>query len=226
MRYFRTRNQLRFVSGPCGSGKTEAAIGYIWNHRHQSNFLYVVPTSELIDELVQRFQERGVDVDVINGKTHPKHVVRTIVQYLKDPLCPGRVLLITWNAFRQVPFFANRDDWQIIIDEVPQLDVCHQFNIPHNMKMISEHAVVVECVNDKVGIVTAKHPKKLKKHLKRVRDDVDEKFKPFFKDVLSENRDVYVEIADWERLVAQGAFSSNEQLNQITFLSLLNKKLF
>ena len=124
-----------------------------------------------------------------------------------------------------IPFFPKKDEWEIIIDEVPQLDHCYQFNLPRNLGILTEHIALTEPVNDSVGLVVPKGPNRLKRHLDLIRDDVDEHFKEFLKCVLSESRDVLVEIQDWKRLVEDRAVSSNEDRNQITFLSLLNKRL-
>ena len=31
------------------------------------------------------------------------------------------VLLITWNAFIDLPYFNRRDNWKIVVDELPQV---------------------------------------------------------------------------------------------------------
>ena len=78
------KDRLRFVSGPCGSGKTEAAIGYISDHLNHRNYLYVAPTIALTEEVLGRLRKVGIESKVITSTTHRRNVGQHVVQYLKD----------------------------------------------------------------------------------------------------------------------------------------------
>ncbi len=34
----------------------------------------------------------------------------------------GCCLLVTWQAFAELPFFPKRAEWQVVVDEIPQAD--------------------------------------------------------------------------------------------------------
>jgi hypothetical protein len=44
----------------------------------------------------------------------------------------GCCLLITWQAYAELPFFPNRYNWQVIVDEIPQVDRAYKLKIPFN----------------------------------------------------------------------------------------------
>src|SRR5690348_9993036 len=109
---------IRFVSSPCGSGKTHVACQYIAEHQHSANELFVAPSIDLLDQTMEQLTNLGVDAHVITSATHPKHVKHEIIRFLKAASgVAGSVLLITWNGFIDLPYFHRRENWQIIIDE-------------------------------------------------------------------------------------------------------------
>ena len=60
---------LPYLSGLCGSGKTEVVCRKIADEwRHENNVLYVVPTIQLIEEIRDRLK-KYYHMDV-NGRLH------------------------------------------------------------------------------------------------------------------------------------------------------------
>ena len=62
-----------------------------------------------------------------------------IIKFLKDVPDAGVMLLITWQAFVDLPFFPQRELWTIIIDEVPQIDHFYRVTVPLNYGYLTEH---------------------------------------------------------------------------------------
>ena len=111
-----------YVSAPCSHGKTYAACRFIADNRLRANHLYVAPSRELIAETNKTLRQFGVEPTVITSDAHPNHVKASIVEFLNDAEDGGAVLLITWNAYVDLPYLNRRGNWQVIIDETPQLD--------------------------------------------------------------------------------------------------------
>jgi hypothetical protein len=157
--------------------------------------------------------------------THDRAVATNINKYLNNAANFGHVLIVTKEAYKHIPYFNRRENWKSVIDEIPQVDVGHKLNLPRNMDKISSR---VECgpeVNDHLVQIVAKDPKALRSELDAVKDDLDNVLREFYEHLISDNYDTFVEIADWERLVEKENFSSNENINELTCVSMLNTKL-
>jgi len=134
------RNKLRwnlqtiyYAGGPCGTGKSYAACEYISRNLMQSNYLYVVPSLILVDEINQMLSGFGIKATVITSNTH-RSVKSAIIKHMngiKDDF--GKVLLITWQAYVDLPYYNRRLDWQVIVDEVPQLDRYYPLALPRHL---------------------------------------------------------------------------------------------
>lgn len=67
---------------------------------------------------------------------------------------------------------------------------------------------------------------KLQTRFSAGRADVDELFREFFRDLQSLNKDMFVDLASWNRLVENKDFSTDEESNRLFFISMLNPKPF
>ena len=50
----------------------------------------------------------------------------------------GEILFITHSALMLLPYFHRRQDWHVILDEVPQADWCAEFNVPDTHRLITD----------------------------------------------------------------------------------------
>ncbi len=224
---FASSGIIRFVSAPCSSGKTHAACKYIADRQTSTNHLYVAPSIDLLNQTLKQLGNAGVDAYVITSETSPKHVKGDIIRYLKaTPDNDGAVLLITWSAYINLPYFHRRENWQIIIDEVPQVDCFYPLMLPHSNKLLAEHLQPFPTHKRGLCIVKPKNPYKLKQVLDSVHDDVREVFRPLFKDVLSVNKEVYVDAESWDRIVERQDISTQHEQNVVFFLSMLRPNPF
>src|SRR4051794_22089205 len=100
---------IRYVSAECSRGKTLAACKYMATNLIFSNFLYVAPTKRLLHQTHAALQELGVNPTLIDSDTNPKMVTSAIIGYLKKAPDCGAVLLVTWNAYENLPYFPKRN---------------------------------------------------------------------------------------------------------------------
>lgn len=218
---------IRFVSAPCSSGKTYAACQYIADHQNSANQLYVAPSIDLLKQTLKQLTVFGVDAHAITCETNPKHVKSQIVRFLKATSdIDGAVLLITWNAFIDLPYFHRRENWTVIFDEVPQVDRFFPLMLPHNYEVLAEHLQPFPTNNSALSLIKPRNPYKLKRLLDSVHDDVHQVFRPLFKAVLSAHSEVYGDPESWDRIVDRRDISKQDEQNTVYFLSMLRPDPF
>jgi hypothetical protein len=76
----------------------------------------------LIQQTARTLRELGVEATIIASETHEHRVKTSILKFLNDAQDAGEALLVAWNAHVDLPYFNRRENWQVVIDEVPQLD--------------------------------------------------------------------------------------------------------
>ncbi|MGB9163703.1 MAG: hypothetical protein WCC41_04525 [Rhodomicrobium sp.] len=86
-----------------------------------NNYVYVAQSLHLVSEISERLRKMGVTPRVITSDTHGKGVKKAIVEALKTAPDIGCCLLITWQAYAELPFFPKRQEWQLIVDEIRRL---------------------------------------------------------------------------------------------------------
>ncbi len=64
-------------------------------------------------------RERGVKAEIVSYDTNPEGVSQEIKKRLEDASDCGSVLLITFKAFVNLPYFPERKNWRVIVDEIP-----------------------------------------------------------------------------------------------------------
>jgi len=114
------------VNGRCGSAKTYAAIRYAHRiARLGKKVLIVQPSIFLITETMRDLSGLTPDVRcrAIHGENSDK-VIADIIEHLKHTGSGGEILFITHSALMLLPYFHRKQDWHVIVDEVPQADWC------------------------------------------------------------------------------------------------------
>ena len=219
-RYF-----IDFVSANCGAGKSHGACRYITENLREKNFLYVAPSLQLVSEIAERLKSMGVSPRVITSETHPNSVKRAAMEALKWAPDLGCCLLLTWQAFSELPFFPNRDEWQVVVDEIPQTDLFYKLKVPFNQRFITEWVEIDRAVNERVALLRAVDEATLRSFLNKPRDDVHGLFTNFLRDVVSRNKDVFAETASWTRVCEEQAVGERDDENTVFAVSLLNPAL-
>jgi hypothetical protein len=217
-----SRKVIYFVGGACSSRKTYNTCSYIEEHCLENNFLYVAPSNQLGEQTVQELRRRGLNVQVINTGTHPKTVRRQIIKALKEAPEDGLVLVVTWQAYVGLPYFPGEKNFQVIIDEIPQLDRFYPIRLlPENVGYISEWVDIGSFENEWVGVVRARDKEKLERYLGKQSDDVKDVFTEFLRDAATPNKVVYVDLRSWNRVIENRKKGKTDEENTLYFIALL-----
>lgn len=192
------RKVIYYVGGACSSGKTHQTCSYVEEHCQETNFLIVCPSTRLGEQTAAELRRRGLVVHSINTSTHPRQVRRHIIEEMKEAPEAGLVMVVTWQAYVDLPYVPGEKNFQVIIDEVPQLDEFHPLRLlPESVNHITDWVEVVGSVNERVGVVEARDERKLQRYLEKQGDDVKDLFIRLLRDVASPNKVVYVDLRSW-----------------------------
>ena len=196
--FFPPRNLISYVGGPCSSGKTHHTCDYIKERTYEGNHLYVAPSNRLANQTAADLRKKGLNVLVINSESHPRNVRRQIIKAMEGAFEFGVVLVVSWQAYVDLPYVPELKDFQVIIDEIPQLDRFYPIRLlPQNVEQISEWVDIASSENEHVGVVEARDPDELQSYLEDDDDDVKDVFIDFLRDVASPNKTVYVDLKSW-----------------------------
>ncbi len=189
--------RIHYIDALAGAGKTFAIV----RRAHEmvergAKVVIVQPSRLLINRTVEDELSKYPEIPhrVIHGETDPS-VIAEIVRHLKECGDKPELLFITQAAFFQLPFFANRKRWTVILDEVPQIDDHDEFNLPDNHDLLFPH-LRVEDVDGCYGLVMPNGDTGLTA-LARIaknqgKDDVFKLLSGFAGRVTSEHWDVHV----------------------------------
>jgi len=83
--FFPQLKTIRYVSAPCSAGKTTAACRYIAERYSVTNYLYVAPSIQLVDQTFEELSSRGLDPLKITSDTDPKRVKAEIIPEVSMP---------------------------------------------------------------------------------------------------------------------------------------------
>ncbi|MEX1668367.1 hypothetical protein AB4876_05555 [Zhongshania guokunii] len=216
---------IRTVSAPCSSGKTYSTCKYLAEQEKRSNWLYVAPSKKLLSQTKTQLVEHGLKPVLITSDTHKNNVVGAIMRHMACSEESGSILLITWQSYQILPFFENNQNWRVIIDEVPQVDNFYALNLRQHMDELTKFVQIGEVVNETLATVIPIDSGELKRHLERS-DDLTKTIHPFLSDVLSPNRDVFVDLKTWGDFAERGDFGKKDATTRIYFISMLNPLLF
>ena len=142
---------MEYFDALAESGKTRASARYADRlARLNQKVLFVQPTKHLIDKTIAdelkpldppyRYRAIHGDADLSGS------VVGDIVRHFQTtPQHEGEVLFITHAAFFRVPYIERKADWVLIMDEVPQVDVFEEWNLPDTHHLITPHLTLEPC---------------------------------------------------------------------------------
>lgn len=109
--------KLRYVSSPCGSGKTTALCNMINKELHiqgsAEKFIIVQNTQKLANQTAKDID--NCEVIISTSKNRKKNVINSVLDFLKYPT--KRALIITDKTFFRIPVELLQG-WQIWLDDV------------------------------------------------------------------------------------------------------------
>lgn len=223
-----SKHGVWYVDAECGRGKTYSTCQWIKQGVGMRNQMYVAPTTALLEQTSAQLDNLRLPHTIISHKTAAGSVRKEVIDYLKTCKASGHILLVTWSAYADLPYFHRRENWAIYIDEIPQVDQFYNPLLPFNYHFLTEYISLGDPINETLSSVHVNDEGSLRHHLER---DVwrDEAYKPFhsiLSDALSGSKDLFVDTASWSRVVESADISQTLDKNRIYFISMLNPSLF
>jgi hypothetical protein len=123
--------ELYYVDGVCGSGKTEQFVKWASEYSHEKRILLVQPTKLLIQETIKRLNEANSNIDVISitSDNSEKGVIPEFLEVCKQ--WQSGIICITHAAFARLPDnFVNKSNIEVVVDEIPAVDWHWYGNFP------------------------------------------------------------------------------------------------
>jgi hypothetical protein len=145
---------------------------------------------------------RHLKVRAIHSLNSPPNTVKKrLIEHLNNSGDNGEILFITHESFLQLPYFDRRQDWDVIIDEIPSVNKDLTLNIPKthalltdNISVIGEHPLWYRIAPENQNELT-------KIHENRERDDAIAVFKDLAKHVCSDKWEVFCKKENWHQLI-------------------------
>ena len=131
---------INYCDAPSGAGKTYSIQKIAMTKvRKGQNVIIVQPTTDLIKQTASTLFENELHCRVIHSENSNGKVISEITKYLKEPYPEAHILLITWSAFHQLPYFHRPDNWHLFVDEVPQVHIHESFNASLSHCLFTDH---------------------------------------------------------------------------------------
>lgn len=218
--------KLRTVSAVCGSGKTNALIKRLKEQQSITNQLVVLPSINMVNQLYSDLNNLGLkQVKRITSDTHRYQVKSQVVKYLNNDCFEwGHILIITWQAYDDLPYFENKDNWGIYIEELPQIDSYFELDVAKNRQFITDFIELNKQINSKISSIKIKDG--MRHELSQIVASSDDGYKSFmglYRAVLSPNRDIFVDIEKWNEVLIK--YKKGESTS-LSFLAMLNPRQF
>ncbi|WP_451990639.1 DEAD/DEAH box helicase [Azospirillum argentinense] len=138
-----------YVDAACGGGKTTAAVGdAIDKAERGERVLMAFPSIQLVAETHRRLTEAAGDRSRVHrfdsDTQRPGQVKNALVEHLKHFGDGGQIVLTTHASFLTLPYFHQREDWHVVIDEIPAGHEGFQLNLAEEHRVLTDHIAVVE----------------------------------------------------------------------------------
>lgn len=202
---------IGYVPSPTASGKTHQLIDRaIRLGKAGERVLLVQPTRDLIIETEKKLRYKGIGLRIraIFKKERPDSeiqetttVLSRIQSHLAEPYPDGQVLIITWKTFLALPFIPHRADWNVLVDEVP--DVLH----PYRQAFSDTHFIITDSLEvmpqgAEYGILSAVSGGKLRAIADNAHKDAGYNlFKELAGRIVSGHYDDYVRMSSYKSLI-------------------------
>jgi hypothetical protein len=214
--------RIKYIDAPSGAGKTYAIQEKVDNLAQEGKTVIVAqPTKILIDETVDSVRKRHPDLDVrAIHSDNTEEVAKRIMDYGTYPDATPP-LFITYAGFERVPFFLNRNEIHVVIDEIPQVHEIFDEKLKANHSVITKHLVCGPCSNRRYARLQVDDKAAVKSIARNEnQDEVNKIFQPLANRLLSDRWETYVLSSSYENLIkGTGAHK------RFTTFSLLNPSI-
>ncbi|AWB24715.1 hypothetical protein DA075_06015 [Methylobacterium currus] len=198
-------HRIKYVSAPCGSGKTHAVINNIVEGRYEENLLLVQPTTELIDNTNNEITRRrpSIHIEIFHSViTKGTSVASQLIERFRNPYDGNHVFITTHATFFSLPYVANKAKYDVVIDEAPVLLEHFNESLPVNHSIITKH-LIVEPKGSSYGILKPNDVLELRSIAEnRNKDSINQVFSKLAKLVLSADYISYVRLDQYQKLIS------------------------
>lgn len=123
---------IDFLGALAGSGKTYRLSRYSHSRAGRGGkFLFTQPSKLLIDNTIRG--EFGCLSEIPLRAIHSDNCdspIASIIAHSEQSGDRGEILMITQQALLRLPHFERKQDWTLIVDEIPQVDGFAEFTLP------------------------------------------------------------------------------------------------
>jgi len=137
-------NIFLYVDSPIGSGKTHDIIEYTgFGAIAGQCFIVAQPTTDLIDQTCRQFKARFPDVPCVAIHSEiSDNVAAELKKQTEDAgnefVGHGMVVICSHSGLIQAPFIAEKKNWHVIMDEMPQTLYSGRLSLARNAHLISQ----------------------------------------------------------------------------------------
>jgi hypothetical protein len=189
---------IDFLGALAGAGKTYRLSRYAHDRVGRGGkFLFAQPSKLLIDNTVRdefgRLSE--IPLRAIHGDNCASPTA-SIIAHSERAGNRGEVLMISQQALLRLPYFERKQDWTLIVDEIPQVDQFVEFTLPENGERLFP-LLKAECSDDSRYALVRPADETARKMLAAMAenkhsDDVWKVFQEFCERVISPHWDTWV----------------------------------
>ncbi len=206
---------IHYIDGVCGSYKTTHALEYAVKAatKLRQPILFVQPTTKLITQsvdVVKKLSSKVVfkrfDSTVCSGSVFSDlHEFMSEWDIEDDGGC---IAFITHKCLWEMPWFPNRSKWNLIIDEIPDVDFEYHLNLPDTADFALQSVLRAnECgLNTMLKLEPRPEKRSQVEHWARNpgADDLIKVVQPLFRELTGQHSNVFVTRASWQRLGWEG----------------------
>ena len=191
--------------------------------RGEDGYIIVLqPTKALIDKTVRNELSILPAVPrykVFHGDTVSGSVAAALTDYLKQTDDEGQIVFATHQVLPYIGFWANKDSWDVFVDEVPETHRHHSYDVPHTHEFITDLVDLVPH-DARYSRVTINDRAALERIAKNEDgDEIYEKFRELSQTLLNRHWDSFVNTDKFHALKAgkSQTLSIHSVLNPLCF---------
>ena len=206
---------IYYVDGVCGSYKTTHALEFAVKSATKlgQSILFVQPTTKLITQSVETVKRMNSKVVVkrFDSTVCSGSVFSELGNFMSEwdvDNDGGCIAFITHKCLWEMPWFPHRSKWNLIIDEIPDVDFEYHFNLPDTADFALQSVLQAnECgQNSMLKLVPRPEARSKVEHWAKNPggDDLIKVVQPLFRELTSQHSQVFITRASWQRLGWQG----------------------
>ena len=230
--FIRTRvsSEIQFLSGLCGSGKTysihqDLVLNY---KKFILKKIIVVPTKTLAAEYKKTFQKNGITNYFICDRNNYPSAKKAFKKHFEENTHSDKscVIVTTCSTFNsivnEILGLHNISNWDLILDEIPQVDTHYEPNIPYNTHLLTDLIEVDKQLTLDLYIMKFKFgvESKVTELLARNSDDVDNIYKPIIRAMFNKELMLF-DVNNWDKLTELKIIDKDPE--DMTYGNELNK---